>query len=59
MQFHIEWPQLVWIILTCISLGMAMMQHGKPKEGRYNAWEAVLCLAIAVPLLYWGGFFSP
>ena len=58
LEFHIGWPQIIWVILMCINLGMSMMQHGEPREGRNNAWVTALSLAIIVPLLYWGGFFS-
>lgn len=53
-----NWPQITFIVLLAISLGMSMADHGKPKEGNENAWTALLGTIITVTLLYFGGFFK-
>jgi len=47
-------PQIAFITLTCLGLGINMAQHGKPKEGNENFFTSL----IARGILYWGGFFS-
>lgn len=51
-------PQLIYIVLMALSLGLNFASHGKPREPG-NAWYAVAALAIVLPLLWWGGFFDP
>jgi hypothetical protein len=51
-------PQIIWIILSAMSVGMALIQHGKPETGRQNAWVSIAAAAIVNSLLYWGGFFA-
>jgi hypothetical protein len=51
-------PQMILIILWSISLGLAMSQHGKPKEGRNNCFITMCSFSIELGLLYCGGFFA-
>jgi len=52
------WPQITYIVLFCIGVGMELERHGKPKEGHYNVWSALLGGLFVLWLLYAGGFFS-
>ena len=51
-------PQIIYIAMLAAGAGIAMVKHGKPKEGNYNFWTSLLSSAIVVGLLIWGGFFS-
>lgn len=49
-------PQIIYVILTAISLLGAAHLHGKPREN-YNFWTALIGVALGYTLLIWGGFF--
>lgn len=53
-----HWPQLVWLALVMIGLGVDVARHGRPKTGKYNLWASLAALLIAVAILYFGGFFA-
>lgn len=51
-------PQILWICLTMLVLGVTMAMHGKPRP----AFNFPLMLAgsgLEALLLWWGGFFEP
>ncbi|WP_159452557.1 hypothetical protein [Pedobacter nyackensis] len=52
-------PQLIWFALAFIGLGINIVQHGKPKTGKHDAWTQVCALVIGAVILYYGGFFNP
>lgn len=52
------WPQLAYMTLILISLGAALAQHGKPKTGNESFWVSLFSTALALWLLYMGGFFK-
>jgi LPXTG-motif cell wall-anchored protein len=51
------WPQILWIVLAALGVGIAIANHGKPKTGRENAWSTIIATALAWALLSAGGFF--
>lgn len=53
------WPQIVYVVLTLIGIGVAMEQHGKPRKGNYNFFITLAAAALAWFLLWKGGFFAP
>lgn len=48
-------PQIIWIVLVCISLVLHAQQHGE--EVSVNAWHKLIDVILAALLLWWGGFF--
>ena len=50
-------PELILLGLIIFNLCFAMAKHGESK-GNYNAFLALVDVAILLPLLWWGGFFS-
>jgi hypothetical protein len=50
-------PQIVWIALIAMALGLNFAMHGKPREPHHFGYAAVAA-AIQGGILYWGGFFS-
>lgn len=53
-----HWPQLVWLALVMIGLGVDVARHGQPKTGKYNFWSSLAAIPIAIAILYFGGFFA-
>jgi len=51
-------PQIIWFVLTFLGLGVSMSKHGEPKSGENNFFVDLLCTALVLGLLYWGGFFG-
>jgi len=52
-----NWPQYTFTCLTCINIGITLVEHGKPK-GNHNIFLYLIDCAIVYFLLYKGGFFS-
>ena len=50
-------PQIIMIVMLCLTLLIHIEKHNKPREDKYNAWNALVGIAIQVSLLTWGGFF--
>ena len=51
-------PQIIFIVILAMSLGINLTRHGEKRDGEYNAWIALLATAIETGLLIWGGFFT-
>jgi len=50
-------PQIIYLILTCLGLGVVMSKHGEPQKP-YNIWYSLTSTVLLWILLYWGGFFN-
>ena len=50
-------PQIIYLVLTAVSLLLAANQHGKPRSNQ-NFWTSLVAFAIVLSILWWGGFFS-
>jgi hypothetical protein len=55
MSFH--WPQITYLCLAFLGLGIVAANHGKP-QGKYSIWTSLFAFAITFTLLYFGGFFN-
>jgi len=51
-------PQLIYLGLVAIGLGVQLEQHGKPKTGNHNVLLALLGAAVGLSIQYWGGFYD-
>ena len=51
-------PQYIWLALTFMGAGLALVYHGKPKEGTHNFFIGLFGTLLYAGLLYWGGFFG-
>ena len=51
-------PQIIWLLLVGIGLGVDIARHGQPRKGTHSAGTSAVGLAVAAALLYWGGFFG-
>jgi hypothetical protein len=52
------WPQLIYLALTFIGLGILLTQFGERKTGTHG-WGEIFATIVVLGLLYWGGFFDP
>lgn len=50
--------QIIWIVLICLSLGISISEHGKPKTGNNSFWTSLVATIVNVFILYMGGFFG-
>jgi len=50
-------PQLIFIILMILDLGIAIGKHGEEREPHHAGLTFISWLIIVV-ILYWGGFFD-
>ena len=51
------WPQIVWIAVSALGVGIALINHGEPRE-KYNFWVTLISLGIEMLILLKGGFFG-
>ena len=51
-------PQMILLGLLFMSLGFAIANHGKEKEGKHNAWISLLSFIIWIVILSYAGFFD-
>ena len=51
-------PQIIYVAIVILGLGVELERHGKPKEGKYNFITSALVTGLVFGLLYWGGFFD-
>lgn len=51
-------PQLFYICLLMMDLGVEMSKHGQLKVRKYNAWSTLIADGIIILILLAGGFFS-
>lgn len=49
--------QVIWIALSAIGVGVAMVKHGEYRDDRYNIWATLVATAIEFFILAKGGFF--
>jgi hypothetical protein len=52
-------PQIVYLGLALLGLGIELERHGKPKEGEHNFGISLISTTITICILWWGGFFNP
>jgi hypothetical protein len=51
-------PQIIFIALVCISLGVDSARHGKKVTRTENAFISFLAIALTLSILAAGGFFN-
>ena len=57
MTWH--WPQFVMAALIFVGIGHSLARFGQQKTDRYDWTDLILGPAIAIVLLYYGGFWTP
>lgn len=53
-----KWPQLLYLGLTFVSMGIALGKHGEPHQGKHNFFATVIAGIIQILILKAGGFFG-
>ena len=51
-------PQILYIALLALGVGVSLARHGQPKTGNESVWITLIGVSIQVGLLLWGGFFN-
>lgn len=51
-------PQIILIVIVCISIGSIIQKHGEQRTGEYGYIDWLISPIILLSLLYWGGFFG-
>ncbi len=51
-------PQLIYLAITVLSLGITMGKHGEPKLGKHDGWSHVIAVILMQLLLIWGGWYK-
>lgn len=58
MSLVFAWPQITYIVLTTLGIGLVLAKHGQPRTEKYNVWWSLIGTAMVLPILYYGGFFT-
>lgn len=53
----IGWPEGIYLALVFMSLGIVATRNGEPRDP-YSFGRQLFSTALALGLLWWGGFFS-
>jgi energy-converting hydrogenase Eha subunit A len=51
-------PQIIYIVLTFLGLGMALAGHDKPRNETHSFTTSAIAEILVLSLLFWGGFFA-
>jgi len=51
------WPQIVYAGILFMNLGMSLVKHGEPREGKYNFLVTLVAALLEFWILKAGGFF--
>jgi hypothetical protein len=51
-------PQLIMLFMMALSIGVSIARFGEPKRDCYDYGDIFVGPAVALALLWWGGFFT-
>lgn len=51
------WPQITMVCLTFVGIGLALANHGEPRDPQ-NFFTHMIAVAITYTMLLSGGFFQ-
>jgi len=51
-------PQIIYLVVSCLALGINIAKHGEPKNENYSAITSFIGAILTLALMYWGGFFT-
>lgn len=49
--------QILWLVFNMLGLGVALAEHGKPKEGKENFVVTLIAFLLQFGFLWIGGFW--
>jgi len=50
-------PQIIWLAIALLSLGIELAKHGERKTDRHNFFLTLLATVLELVILSYGGFF--
>lgn len=50
--------EIIIVLLSAISLGIDLKEHGEPKTGYNNVWSHIISICITYFLMYKAGLFQ-
>jgi hypothetical protein len=60
-SFVLRWPQMIWLMLSCLVIIQAARKHGTLREEPYhyhNVWRVVMEYILMNVILWWGGWYG-
>ena len=57
MENRMHAPQITWLCMIALSLGIGLAKHGEPRPN-YSFFSILISAAIETGILIWGGFFG-
>lgn len=51
-------PQITYLIISALGVGIVMTKHGEGRTDKYNFWTTLLGILVQIGIMYWGGFFG-
>lgn len=58
MNISLHWPQIMWLVITFLGLGVDLANDGKEKTRKESFTRSLIASAIVLTILWFGGFFS-
>ena len=55
---NIQAPQLVYLGIVLLGLGVSLAKNGEPKKDNHSFGWSLFANAITITILSWGGFFG-
>lgn len=52
------WPQVAYIVLLAMGVGIHLANHGQPRNDNYSVFVALISSSISLGIVYAGGFFG-
>jgi hypothetical protein len=57
-KMNLQWPQLTYLALVALRLGISLAQHGQFKTEKHSFFTQLVGASLGLFLLYQGGFFK-
>lgn len=58
MTLDIGAPQLVYLAMMAVGVGVSLAKYGQQKQDRYDIFDVLVGPAVGLTILWWGGFFG-
>lgn len=58
IMLNFGWPQAIVTAMYAWNVIYSVLHNGEPRDEKTSAWTTVASAALAVFLLWWGGFYG-
>lgn len=58
MNLNLGIPQIIMLIIYGTNIGISLVVHGKPREGKHSFWTTLIGTGLSAWILSTGGFFG-